>query len=107
MLRLNVEFPLNLCEKVNRKILVINVIRIQCCLWLDFMKDVLLNNLKLGQWCAFYMDFRVCMWYTMASGVLRQSLLCSSAWLGTHYIDHTGLELTDPSASASSWVLGL
>lgn len=51
------------------------------------------------------MDFRVCMWYTMASGVLRQGLLCSSEWLGTHYIDHTGLELTDPSAS--SWVLGL
>lgn len=45
--------------------------------------------------------------YTMASGVLRQGLLCSSEWPGTHYIDHPGLELTDPSASASSRVLGL
>ena len=101
VLRLNVEFPFNLCEKVSRKILVINVIRIQCCLWLDFMKDVLLSNLKLGQWCAFiWMSECVCgiPWPL----VLRYSLLYSSEWPGTHYIDHTGLELTDPSASASS-----
>lgn len=42
---------------------------------------------------CFYMDFRVCMWYTMPSGVLRQGLLCSPEWPGTHYVDHTGLEL--------------
>lgn len=53
VLRLNVEFPLNLCENVNRKILVINVIRIQCCLWLDFYEGCTVLYLKLGQWCAF------------------------------------------------------
>lgn len=100
VLRLNVEFPLSLCKKVSRKILVINVIRIQCCLWLDFMKDVLLSNLKLGQWCAFIW-ISECVCGIPWPLVLRHSLLCSSEWPGTHDIDHTGLELTDPSASAS------
>lgn len=35
------------------------------------------------------------MWSTMPSGVLRQGLLYSPEWPGTHYVDHTGLELTD------------
>lgn len=36
VLRLKVEFPLNIGEKVNRKSLVINVIRIQCSFTIDY-----------------------------------------------------------------------